>query len=127
VIVMVPTFNIEEIRRNVREWIADLRSGKFEQGFHAMHTHDDGHCCLGVAGCSLERILDIPVNRFDYFRVQQAMGLADDLGHFNGGSLYEMNDKARRPFDAIADFIEKNLNDNRDGLFIDGVAEGRPL
>lgn len=33
---------------NIRLWIDDLRSGKYEQGREALITKD-GHCCLGVA------------------------------------------------------------------------------
>jgi hypothetical protein len=30
-----------------QQWIADLRSGEYKQGFGALKT-DDGFCCLGV-------------------------------------------------------------------------------
>jgi hypothetical protein len=31
-----------------RRWVKALRSGKYVQGHHALRTHDDKFCCLGV-------------------------------------------------------------------------------
>lgn len=43
-----------EQRANIRQWVADLRSGKYKQGQQLLHKHNvdgpDEFCCLGVAG-----------------------------------------------------------------------------
>lgn len=37
-----------QAQRRVREWIAALRSGKYEQCGGRLHLEGDGFCCLGV-------------------------------------------------------------------------------
>jgi hypothetical protein len=36
-------------KKNIRKWVAALRSGKFKQGQGALKKTDDTYCCLGVA------------------------------------------------------------------------------
>lgn len=33
----------------IKEWISDLKSGKYKQSFGALKKPDGGYCCLGVA------------------------------------------------------------------------------
>lgn len=43
----------EDQKKNVKEWIAALRSGKYKQGRLRLVDSYDTYCCLGVA-CNLE-------------------------------------------------------------------------
>lgn len=50
----------KELKKNVKKWIAALRSGEYEQTRGALND-ENGFCCLGVA-CDLF----IPKNKLEY-------------------------------------------------------------
>lgn len=106
------------------EWIARLRSGKYQQTRSCLHIPGEGHCCLGVAceilveegrmtrGPDLE--LSKPQAMFDGSstllspEAVTAFGLRDGAGSCAIGersSLTSLNDYGRT-FDEIADDLE---------------------
>lgn len=105
------------------DWIAALRSGEYKQGRAALATADGKYCCLGV--------LALAGNLCD-FAPETPSPLADLVGTFADGSkrsgmipdsvctkiglsyemherCWRMNDRDRRSFSEIADFIEENI------------------
>lgn len=108
----------------MKDWIAALRSGKYNQIRNNLHT-DQGFCCLGVL-CDLKdsslwkRNIE---NTFSYvvsyeskvlpFEVRQWAGLSDGVGFElcpKGQSLALLNDDGKT-FLEIADIIENKLKE----------------
>lgn len=106
----------------IKEWIAALRSGKYEQGRGKLKDHASGkvcHCCLGVL-CELaaEHGTIGPATLLNdiYFfenhsgnlpnKVRDWAGLSLKLGFLQ--ELMDMNDSGKS-FAVIADFIEVHL------------------
>ena len=121
----------------VRSWTADLRSGKYEQGFGTLRQSsrtvegEYAYCCLGVACLHPDAIvLDFTLSAYNLLPpdVVSLYCLTDNCGTFviddasslrlptflpvvgGGCSLAAMNDDGRRPFSEIADVIEYELN-----------------
>ena len=100
-----------------KEWVANLRSGKFKQGFLRLR-YDDTWCCLGVL-CEIvdsqKPIVTVNNNKGSYRygtetyypprEIREAAGLTDNE-MFNLSSL---NDSERLSFKQIAKHIEENL------------------
>lgn len=101
-------------------WIANLRSGKYEQGLRALHR-DGKFCCLGVL-CDLadpRGWYTRPGARFKSWRVPYGetgvlprevsawAGLQSVSPNHRGIDLTQLNDNGYT-FSYIADFIEKN-------------------
>ncbi len=84
-----------------KDWIAALRSGKYQQGKKALRSIIDP--------CKWEE------RAIDYTYDGLAGTLTSDLkcslgiGHFTPGILIAMNDDDGNDFNAIADWIEENL------------------
>jgi hypothetical protein len=99
---------------NLRNWIAELRSGKYKQGVGTLRNLNDEYCCLGV-GCN---VLD-PYqwhegsNRYNYSYLDKSLDhwLLESLGLTNSDqdTLIAMNDTQRKNFYAIADHIESRI------------------
>lgn len=124
----------EELQAHRKIWVNALRSGKYEQGKHALRLYDGSFCCLGVA-CEVSGLgewrfalgetigyithdstdADLTTNALLPPAVQQWLGLSTDGGDWSGGALYTMNDDDGKSFNEIADLIESAPN----GLFID--------
>jgi hypothetical protein len=107
------------------KWIAALRSGNYTQARETLRSDDRGYCCLGVllevsclgeweGSCYRLRNADdeySPTIESDLGSRREQFGLSREqhntLVHMNDG------DKAwtgnPQSFDAIADYIEKNL------------------
>jgi len=102
-------------------WLEALRSGKYKQGRGQLHNPSENvFCCLGVL-CDIvdknniykpERM--IRQNDFELFDslygilstpMQKITGLDMRIGK----DLYKMNDRQRKSFTEIADYIEKAL------------------
>ena len=97
------------------KWVAALRSGEFEQGHGTLHLNGR-YCCLGVGARIAGFDLSIEQANLDsvYIDFRDAVGLQNNLGHFEGGGLALLNDRGV-PFSEIADIIESEP----DGLFKD--------
>lgn len=111
----------------VKEWVADLRSGKFKQGEGQLVTPEGSYCCLGVA-CETAVRLGIQDNGAD-MQGQESypddwfynlLGLPLSYQHADCHVLYEglkttltdLNDGGVLSFADIANVIEENyLND----------------
>ena len=101
----------------IDKWLAALRSGQYRQT-QSWLRRSDGYCCLGVA-CELYRqevggfwsnASDFVVNRRSSnshlpVEVAQWLGLIQQGGMYEGGSLVELNDNGKS-FAEIADIIE---------------------
>lgn len=112
-------FSREEIAKNVSDWLAALRSGKYRQQRHANLENESGFCCFGVV-C---RVVNknhknmIPVDNagsvvvFDGHSAAlpevatRALGLASSFGNFDDDCLSTLNDTGST-FAEIADIIE---------------------
>lgn len=98
----------------VREWVATLRSGDYDQTTGRLHrtVSDDyrpcGYCCLGVANEALKLGLDGHLAELFYFQYEKVIPIKIpfELQKY----LYGLNDRERKPFNAIADVIEKGFN-----------------
>jgi len=107
-------------------WVAELRSGRHEQGNYLLHRKDGRKCCLGVA-CYLERD-NLKITRIPNHGDIEYNGFSSKLPPFmldkwgiqsgNGKLLFEHNGKVYKSlthandlgvtFEEIADIIEKN-------------------
>jgi hypothetical protein len=101
-----------------KNWVAALRSGEYEQarGCLSMNLTDGrtAYCCLGV----LNRISNgLPPHEGKEFHSLYEMLAPKDGGAGSNandasqvvGILVEMNDKQRKTFPEIADWVEANL------------------
>lgn len=110
-----------------QKWIEALRSGKYEQGKHVLRSGDNKYCCLGVL-CDIVApgAWDKEPSRNEFSRVNQFYGHGDGLcssstslsaavelevglGSANQRELVDMNDNYGADFNAIANYIERNL------------------
>ena len=100
------------------QWIAALRSGKYEQGTGYLESSDGQFCCLGVL-CAIapnannrERIRGLTLE--DQHSVFKWAGLKDPQGQVyvddNPRLLTDLNDSGT-DFKTIADIIEKNIEE----------------
>ena len=108
------------MNENAKRWVEALRSGKFEQGQHALRK-EDSFCCLGVA-CEISGIGTWSGDLYsvggrseaNYLpkAVQSWLGLASRTGegvNCDGYiTLTELNDNAGKSFAEIANIIEAN-------------------
>jgi hypothetical protein len=121
-------FTKEQREQLRREWVADLRSGKFKQTQGVLED-SNGNCCLGLACRVFDRIYPgvltiekrLGITSFDNATamlpgtVKRAFGLATHGGMINElKSLAGQND-AGKSFAEIADVIESKP----EGLFVD--------
>lgn len=116
-------------REVVKEWVAELRSGKYTQGKRLLRSANDEYCCLGVL-CELAvkhgviepAELKSP-NAYGYGNgsewygalpplVTDWIGLSTAAGGYVSRSLTELNDNGTS-FAEIADIIESEP----EGLF----------
>lgn len=87
----------------IRQWIADLRSGEFAQAREVLYreadtAYDEGYCCLGVLAKrlgTLKRVKD------DVVLHKNILGRESEL--------ITLNDEKRFSFPQIADWIEKEI------------------
>ena len=97
------------------KWIAALRGGKYEQAHTQLRDCHGKFCCLGV----LCVVADIQISpdgfsalkdgrNASYDPIRTVIGDEGDKEDYVS-RLYEMNDSEGATFDAIADWIEKNL------------------
>jgi len=108
---------------HVRQWVAALRSGEFEQGTGRLSTRDGKYCCLGVAAkiagchCVPGDSFAFPVKEEPPVRLNSVLlnefatdhyGLSSGQAMFSDGGLPEMNDSVV-PFSEIAILIEHEL------------------
>ena len=102
-------------------WLEALRSGEYKQGQWRLHNPKKGtFCCLGVL-CDVVDKNDIykpertlrkdDIECFDYLSetlsipIQKIAGLDKQIEK----DLYKMNDRQRKSFTEIADYIERAL------------------
>lgn len=106
---------IEKLAPQVKaEWVAALRSGKYEQGTDHLIGHDDAggstYCCLGVL-CAINPEIAAQVASFDDLKHDQLLVDSEDaavlISRDAQQMLAEYND-AGRSFNDIADIIERN-------------------
>ncbi len=94
------------------EWVAALRSGKYEQGFKMLKSGNT-FCCLGV-------LCDISPPALDWFGAAPQLNSA--IKHWSGmvsgngnlddiTCLTKLNDSEGYDFAAIADLIEERWED----------------
>ena len=103
------------LTENQKNWVAALRSGKFNQTSGTLEDLD-GHCCLGV-GCRIapqELVNELDGwlrgdNLEQQFKVQEWLGLrTEDGDNVNPeiDSLVTLNDDKFKSFAEIADILE---------------------
>ena len=86
-------------RRQKKEWVAALRSGRFKQGFlYLHHLGNDSYCVMGVVNA---------LNPGLSFYLPQK-GLTG--GELAERSLIAMNDSQKMTFPEMADWIEENVS-----------------
>lgn len=116
-------------RRHVKKWVAELRSGKWNQGFGQMYRDYERYCCLGVCSMIAKGVKRVPIyntysfvypndpenefcghpnaewfsKRFGFDYVNYVAILNDN--RYAMRNLAALND-AGVPFEAIADVIE---------------------
>lgn len=120
-----------EQRSNVNQWLIDLRSGNFNQGFGSLKIidHDDiSYCCLGVLQEAHEEINMVDDSWIDdnICRSILTMPVANSFTNLTGLSytvandLSDLNDSHRASFAKIAAKIEETMTaldpDWREGL-----------
>ncbi len=109
----------EAVKKN---WVAALRSGKYEQGERAFRPDEDTYCCLGVLaetmGCTWNsggpgstlaflggRVVGSGAFDEDFLEeIGMSRDHEEDLINMNDG-----NQQAQASFAEIADYIEENL------------------
>lgn len=122
----------KKLNPQVKEiWLSALRSGKYKQGSHALHSLEgpyEGYCCLGVLaeamGCKSEDSESSGVAHFTFraphYKKEVDSGLIPDnyrkhigLDEYAQQLLVGLNDGSydykRKSFKQIASWIEKNL------------------
>mgnify|MGYP001601051672 CR=1 FL=1 len=103
-------------------WIEALRSGEYAQGFGRLRDKDNKFCCLGVlcnlhaqahpeiASSQLDPLKYLGRERNLPYTVQKWVGFKSlHGGNPKGTSIVELNDKQRKSFRDIADWIEVNV------------------
>ena len=100
-----------------KAWVAELRSGDYEQGKFALRADADKFCCLGVL-CNVHakytpEVAKTQKNPEAYDRHSghpSPMVLAwADLSADVAKKLVKMNDHEKKTFKEIADWIVKNV------------------
>jgi len=101
------------------KWVKALRSGEYKQG-RVYLQRDNRFCCLGV----LCKVLDVPnivsdygnnTMTFDFGKEYSSISLPFEFSKYIGlstieeSNLIHMNDRLRKDFSQIADYIEENL------------------
>lgn len=90
-----------------KKWIDALRSGKYEQGTHAL-CRDGKYCCLGVLAKitgNLGNAFSSIFPRMKDSQIQPFCGLSPDVQ----AKLAQMNDDKRLTFKQIASYISRNI------------------
>ena len=124
----------------VEDWLKVLRDPASKQAFGVLGTEDGARCCLGhlCDVCVTHGVIpppDIKERNFDDVRsklvyldncsgslpepVMKAAGITGALGNYDGGSLSDLNDLAKKSLPEIADIIESRPK----GLFIEKESE----
>ncbi len=96
--------------------IADLRSGEYRQGHGVLRRDGGSYCCLGVL-CEQARrsgvaLTTTPYGYRDENDFQSCLTLTHVVRHWSGmhyglqTKMIELNDKDRKTFPEIADFLE---------------------
>ena len=107
-------------RKEMKAWVAALRSGKYKQGTGRLRGKDDTYCCLGVK-CDVEDntkwVASEELNvylwngRTAYLPSDQNEAMVRHS--INGDYLVKMNDDMKKTFPEIADYIEANYRPDR--------------
>lgn len=84
------------------DWARALRSGEYTQHFGNIGKGTN-LCCVGVGGAITGLVPD--VSGPGSYECWQALGITEDEAQ----TLFNMNDKLRKTFPVIADYIEANL------------------
>lgn len=116
---------------NCKNWIRNLRNGKYKQGRGAMRPSTGGYCCLAVAAevCGIEWSVECAgyVRRDDLFDLTDDYGdrnifFNDELTNVEVIEMFgvsrntasavitegiRMNDDEYKSFDEIADYMER--------------------
>lgn len=92
----------------LQTWVAALRSGKYKQTTHQLHSVDKtSFCCLGVANevfnCGKTNCSQTYNNIYD------SLGFSIEDRSRIGSVLVAMNDYHEKTFNEIADYIETEL------------------
>lgn len=101
-----------------REWVAKLRSGKYEQGKGRLRSKGNQYCCLGVL-CEIgveDDMIGPPIladGEYSYNRnfafLPNALVEEYGLSTQDTITLMGMNDEQNMSFSQIAQYIEQNL------------------
>lgn len=96
------------------KWVVTLRSGNYKQGSGQLRNGDNECCCLGVL-CDIADPNGWTDGTQSFWHRGERQMPAENIMRTWGiqGSvartLAAMNDDERRPFDDIANYIEKHL------------------
>jgi hypothetical protein len=103
----------------VQEWVKDLRSGEYKQGWNMLRRTDNRFCCLGVAVKTAERLNLIDSQKAELLltnSVEKEYGVCKSiLGESNPWithlktSCWTLNDSQRLNFNQIADILEEEF------------------
>lgn len=102
-----------EVIENRRTWATALRSGKYIQG-QGYLLKDGKYCCLGVA-CDLFDRDSLSHLEMESQDISDKTNVCLRLNPPTRGKLANMNDNGSS-FKEIADFIEKNIEDENLGV-----------
>lgn len=101
-----------------REWVAKLRSGKYEQGKGRLRSKGNQYCCLGVL-CEIgveDGTIEPPILMGENYSYGMNTGFLPDALVKEYGlrgqetiTLMGMNDEKNMSFGQIAQYIEQNL------------------
>jgi hypothetical protein len=99
-----------------KEWLAALRSGKYEQGTRYLCNIKEQYCCLGVLVDACFVVDWTHYESDDAWRVElgdaflpERILIGANLDHEEVQKLVKMNDIEGLTFKQIATWIEKNL------------------
>jgi len=97
-----------------QKWLEALRSGRYAQGQGILRNTNNEYCCLGVL-CDLVAPLDW-VPDIGIYRMKghsgllpAGIGIAAGLSVRGANKLIDLNDKDKKSFVEIANYIEANL------------------
>ena len=93
-----------------QRWVDALRSGQYQQGFGRLHkqlSNKSYFCCLGVL-CEVA-IKEGSISWYPANSTHISKDCGDLLDSDIQSTLIDMNDKYRRTFLEIADYIEKEI------------------
>ena len=95
------------------KWLDALRSGKYKQSIHKLRNPSNGFCCIGVL-CDVvapdrwHKVDDNYLHDGCKAYASTVVYNATDLTNEVVEKLVHMNDRERRTFAEIADWIEEN-------------------